>query len=110
MLHTTNFLLNTGAQLNLVARSFPPASLIGEGRKEHKLNSSCTKSDPIITAGQMELYLLLGGFLVNTMFNVVETLSVNSLIGTYFKDRYVTVNYPTETRLKILRSRFIAIV
>lgn len=47
-------------------------------------------NDTIITLRQTELYIGLGYLRPKTLLNVIETLFVNILIRTVFKNKYVT--------------------
>lgn len=56
-----------------------------EVNNEHSANVSFTTSDHIIILGQVKLYKRLGDLCVRTVCNVMETLSVHALTGSYFK-------------------------
>lgn len=51
----TNFLLDTGAQSSLVAKSFLSTLRKKEVKKEHNLNLCSSKYDPIFTLGQLSI-------------------------------------------------------
>lgn len=69
-------------------------------RKDHNLNLRFATNDPMLTIGQLELYLTFRYLLPKKIFSVVETLLVTILIETMFKDTYVTSICPTERRAK----------
>lgn len=93
VLHATNCLPDTGAQLNLVAMSLFSASWMEEVRDERRFNSCFTTNDSIVTLRQIEHYLGLGYLRARNIFIVVEALSINILIGTDFMGKYFTGIY-----------------
>lgn len=67
-------------------------------------------NDPIITSGQIEVYTRISDLYAKKTFDVVQTLTVNSLFGTNLMDSYVISSYHMELQLKLLRSWPIAIL
>lgn len=56
----------------------------------------------------MDLYIGLGDLCAKTIFNIVETLSINIVIGTDFVDKIVKSIHLTRSWLKLLPSTSIA--
>lgn len=68
------------------------------------------RNDPIATLRQIDLYKRLDDLRTKAIFNMLEAISLNILIGTYFMNNYVTSIYPRERRLNALSWRPIAIL
>lgn len=76
----------------------------------HSLYLCSATNGPIVSLGRIKLYQGFGDLRVKTIFIVIETLSVDILIGTDFLDKYATGSYSTEKQLKLLLSITIAIL
>lgn len=92
------------------SEEFPSRCKNGKVRIEHSLHLCSVTNNPIITLGKIKIYLTPSGLRVETILNMVETLSVNILIGSNLVDKYVTKIYPTERQLRPLLSRPITIL
>lgn len=102
VLYAAKCLIGTGVQPNLVRGSFLPASLKKEIRKDRILDLCSVLSDSIIILVQLKLYQRLDDLHNKTIFNIVETLSLNILIGNGFMAKHLTSIYATEKPLKPL--------
>lgn len=105
VLCTTNRLFDTGAQPNLVAKRFLTVPWIKKMRNKQELNLCSATNDPVIILRQTSLRKRLGRLQTYVTFNVMETLSVNIIIGKNFIDKYVTGIHPFERKVKLFESR-----
>lgn len=107
--HTNNCLLNADTQLDLVTSRFLPASWMEEVRNKHSCNLCSATNDLIVILAQIELYVRLLNLRGMNISIVIDTMSINNLIGNYFMDKFGTGIHPMERMINSLRSRSITI-
>lgn len=110
VINSTNVLLSTCAQSNLVDSSFLFDSQWEEVRNKNNLKLGSAKNDPLVPLEQVEIYLGPGDRHAKTPFIVIDTLPVENLIGADFIDKHITGIYKIERKLDPLCSKLIPIL